>query len=300
MIKKVIQDNNLYKAADDFFDVMSREKQERDGEIVELDLERIRTRDNVRETYGKIKEMAKSIKQRGLLQPITVTPGRDGYYEIIFGHRRYKGYCLLNEQEPDKYLRIRAIVKEKGAFNEEEIKEIQLIENIQRENLTAMEMKNALEYFRAKGLSHKEIADRISKSEGYVRHIFSAIKTINESSELGELMKSDAGITLADIQTVKPLPAKDQLKLIIEKIEGNLKSREELRARVRELKEKQYGDNKEYYRQRKNFSVVSYKDDQLKVKTFTFNPQKASKEDREKLLAMLKQVISYVQGAAND
>ena len=138
MGKKVLSENDGIKGSD-FFATMQKTVNERGLQVKTIPINKVRIIKNVRQEYKGIENMAQSIKDKGLLQPITVTQTEDGFYEIIFGHRRYKGYCFLNEQSPDQYTRINAIIKDKDQFNEAEIKEVQLIENIQRENLSAIE-----------------------------------------------------------------------------------------------------------------------------------------------------------------
>lgn len=100
-------------------------------------------------------ELADSIKQFGILQPILVQK-RNDYYEIIAGERRWRAAKLAGLKE------VPVIIKE---FSELEIVEISLIENIQRENLNPIEealaYKRLLEEFH---LKQDEIAEKVSKS----------------------------------------------------------------------------------------------------------------------------------------
>ena len=75
-------------------------------------------------------ELAESIKQYGVLQPLLVSD-KKGYYEIIAGERRWRAAKIAGLKE------IPVIVKE---FTEQEVVEISLIENIQREDLNPIEM----------------------------------------------------------------------------------------------------------------------------------------------------------------
>lgn len=100
-------------------------------------------------------ELSESIKQYGVLQPLLVTD-KNGYYEIIAGERRWRAAKLAGLKE------VPVIVKE---FNEQELVEISLIENIQREDLNpveeAMAYKRLIDEFH---LKQDEIADRVGKS----------------------------------------------------------------------------------------------------------------------------------------
>ncbi|MDD3617266.1 MAG: ParB/RepB/Spo0J family partition protein [Lachnospiraceae bacterium] len=112
-------------------------------------------------------ELSESIKQYGVLQPLLVQK-RDDYYEIIAGERRWRAAKLAGIKE------VPVIVKE---FTEQEILEISLIENIQRENLNAIEeaqaFKRLLEEFH---LKQDEVAERVSKSRTAVTNSMRLLK----------------------------------------------------------------------------------------------------------------------------
>ena len=112
-------------------------------------------------------ELADSIKQFGVLQPILVQKKKD-YYEIIAGERRWRAAKLAELKE------VPIIVKE---FTEQEIVEISLIENIQRENLNPIEeaiaYKRLLKEFH---LKQDEIAERVSKSRTAVTNSMRLLK----------------------------------------------------------------------------------------------------------------------------
>lgn len=112
-------------------------------------------------------ELAESIKQFGVLQPLLVQK-RDGYYEIIAGERRWRAAKLAGLKE------IPVIIKD---FSEQEIVEISLIENIQRENLNPIE--EALAYKRLLNefhLKQDEVAERVSKSRTAVTNSVRLLK----------------------------------------------------------------------------------------------------------------------------
>ena len=112
-------------------------------------------------------ELSESIKQHGVLQPILVQE-RDGYYEIIAGERRWRAAKLAGLKE------VPVIIKK---FTEQEIVEISLIENIQRENLNPIE--EAIAYKRLLtefDLKQDEIAERVSKSRTAVTNSMRLLK----------------------------------------------------------------------------------------------------------------------------
>ena len=112
-------------------------------------------------------ELSESIKQYGILQPLLVSNKKD-YYEIIAGERRWRAAKIAGLKE------VPVIVKE---FNDREIVEISLIENIQREDLNpieeAMAYKRLLEEFHMK---QDEIADRVSRSRTAVTNSMRLLK----------------------------------------------------------------------------------------------------------------------------
>ena len=118
--------------------------------------------------------LADSIKQFGVLQPILVQKKKD-YYEIIAGERRWRAAKLAGLKE------VPIIVKE---FTEQEIVEISLIENIQRENLNpieeAMAYKRLLKEF---NLKQDEVAERVSKSRTAVTNSMRLLK-LNDRVQL--------------------------------------------------------------------------------------------------------------------
>lgn len=122
-----------------------------------------------------LQELADSIKQFGLLQPILVQDRKD-YYEIIAGERRWRAAKLAGLKE------VPVIIRE---YTEKEIVEISLIENIQREDLNPIEeaqaYKRLLEEFNMK---QDEVAERISKSRSAVTNSIRLLKLSNEVQQM--------------------------------------------------------------------------------------------------------------------
>ena len=115
----------------------------------------------------KLQELADSIKQFGLLQPILVQDRKD-YYEIIAGERRWRAARLAGLKE------VPVIIKN---YSDQEIVEIALIENIQREDLNPIEeaqaYKRLMEEF---NLKQDEVAERVSKSRAAVTNSIRLLK----------------------------------------------------------------------------------------------------------------------------
>lgn len=151
----------------------SAEKQEpQNGELM-MKINMVEpNRDQPRKNFEEdaLLELADSIKQMGVLQPLLVRK-RNDYYEIIAGERRWRAAKIAGLKE------VPVIIKD---YTEQEIVEIGLIENIQRENLNpieeAMAYKKLLEEFH---LKQDEVAERVSKSRTAVTNSMRLLK-LNE------------------------------------------------------------------------------------------------------------------------
>lgn len=140
----------------------------------------------------KIKELVDSIRQDGLIQPITVRPAPgDGDYELIVGERRLRAHQTLG------YKTISAVVR---IVTEAEASVITLIENIQREDLTLMEEASSLDILlqRYDGDIQK-LAQKIGKSFTYVNDRVMLLKLPKEIQKIlntGELNLAQAKVML--------------------------------------------------------------------------------------------------------
>lgn len=114
-----------------------------------------------------LQELADSIKQFGLLQPILVQD-RNGYYEIIAGERRWRAAKLAGLKEVPVIIR---------NYSNQEIVEISLIENIQREDLNPIEEAQAYKRLLTEfNLKQDEVAERVSKSRTAVTNSMRLLK----------------------------------------------------------------------------------------------------------------------------
>ena len=112
-------------------------------------------------------ELSESIKQFGVLQPLLVTK-KDDYYEIIAGERRWRAAKLAGVKE------VPVII---GKYTEQEIMEISLIENIQREDLNPIEEAQAYKRLLTEfNLKQDEVAERVSKSRTAVTNAMRLLK----------------------------------------------------------------------------------------------------------------------------
>lgn len=128
----------------------------------------------------KIEELADSIREYGLLQPIVVKLNKNGFYTIIAGERRWRASRLAGLKE------IPAIIKD---VTEQTEKEITLIENIQREDLNAIEEAQGIkELIDVYELTQEEVAKKLGRSRPAVANI---LRLLNLPKEIQELVKEE-------------------------------------------------------------------------------------------------------------
>lgn len=154
------------------FDLFEKKEESR---IVQLPMEQVvPSRYQPRILFDKeaLAQLAQSIKETGLIQPITVRKVKQNY-EIIAGERRFRAYQLL------KYKTIPAFVM---TPTEEQAAQIALVENVQRENLSAIEeAKSYIELMRQSSLTQEKLAQKIGKSQSSVAN---KIRLLNLPEEI--------------------------------------------------------------------------------------------------------------------
>ena len=164
-------------------------------------------RDQPRKKFDEdaILELADSIKQFGVLQPLLVRKNKD-YYEIIAGERRWRAAKLAGLKE------VPVIIKE---FNDQQVVEISLIENIQREDLNpieeAMAYKRLINEFK---LKQDSIAERVSKSRTAVTNSLRLLKL----DERVQQMLIDEMISAGHARAILAIPDKDKQASVAMKV----------------------------------------------------------------------------------
>jgi ParB family chromosome partitioning protein len=122
-------------------------------------------------TLEKLEELAASIREKGIIQPLVVTK-KDGYYEIIAGERRWRAAQKAGLRE------LPVVIRE---VSEDAVMELALIENIQREDLNAIEEAQAyrslVEHL---GVSQDEVAKRVGKNRTTVTNALRLLKLPDE------------------------------------------------------------------------------------------------------------------------
>ena len=146
------------------------EEAKTNDQIVEIDLSELRANPyQPRKNFDEeaLNELASSIKEHGVFQPIIVKKSIKGY-EIIAGERRFRASKLAGVQT------IPAIVKD---FSDEEMMQIALLENLQRENLTSIEEAKAYKsIIESMNITQDELAKKVGKSRSHITNILGLLK----------------------------------------------------------------------------------------------------------------------------
>ena len=150
-------------------------------------------------------ELAESLKQYGILQPLLVQK-RDDYYEIIAGERRWRAAKLAGLKE------VPVIVKD---LSDQEIMEISLIENIQREDLNPIEEAHAYKRLLTEfNLKQDEVAERVSKSRSAITNSMRLLKLCDKVQQ----MIIDEKLTMGHVRPLIGIEDPEEQYAIAQKI----------------------------------------------------------------------------------
>ena len=167
-----------------------------------------------------LKELADSIKKHGVIMPIVVNDNGDGTYMIIAGERRFRATKLAGLET------IPVVIRK---YTAREIKEISLIENLQREDLNPIEAATAMKQLMVDyKLTQDELAERIGKSRPAIANTLRLLILCPEVISLVAECKLSAG----HARTIVPLPAGEQVNFANEAIRNQYSVRE-LEKKVR-------------------------------------------------------------------
>ncbi len=191
--------------------------------LTELDLDQIQPnplQPRMRFEPGKLQELAASIKENGVLQPIVVRASGAGY-EIVVGERRWRAAQQAGLE------RIPAIVQH---VSDEKMLELALVENIQRDELSPIEESQAYQLLAEQfALTHEEIAKRVGRSRAAITNSLRLLRLPRLIQE--KVMNEE--ISMGHARALIPLFRKDQLHLAEQIIARGLSVREtERRAQL--------------------------------------------------------------------
>ena len=178
------------------------------NEIVEISLDEIRSNPyQPRKIFDEeaLNELAESIKEHGIVQPIIVKKSIKGY-ELVAGERRTKASRIAGLKT------IPAIIKN---FNDQEMMEIALIENIQRENLNPIEEAMAYDnILKSSNMTQDELAKKFGKSRSYITNILGLLKLPETTKKYVEENK----LTMSHARALSKLEDEEQIDRLADKI----------------------------------------------------------------------------------
>ena len=258
--------------------------------ISEISIDEYQPRKNMDEE--KIAELAQSIKEHGILQPLIVTKKEEGYH-LVAGQRRLKAAQKAGLEE------VPAVLKDADGSKK---LEMSLIENIQREDLNPLEEAEAFKTLVKKfNLETRDIAQKVGKAETTV---INSVRLLSLPQEVKDALLGNL-ITQGHARAILTLPKEEQLKLLTLIIKRNLTVREvETRAkRFHEGKESQAKEKvalKDLYLE----EISGELRDILQTKVEIQKKGKGgrilidyySKEELERLIELFKKIKNYIEG----
>ncbi|MCM3493925.1 MULTISPECIES: ParB/RepB/Spo0J family partition protein [Paenibacillus] len=259
-----------------------------DDKVVEIPLTQLRANPyQPRKTFNDeaIQELAESIRQHGVIQPIIVRSVLKGY-EIIAGERRFRASQYCGKAT------IPAVVR---SFSDQQVMEIALIENLQRENLNAMEIAVAyqglMEQF---SLTQEELSLKVGKSRSHIANFLRLLSLPEEVKENVSRGTLSMGHARAIVGIKDPVLVKQLAKQCVEQ-EWSVRELEEAvknldrkpadKSKVKTKKKDPYIDHlEESLRERFKTTVkIKHNKDKGKIELNYY-----SKQDLERLLEMLQ------------
>lgn len=167
-----------------------------------------------------LRELSDSIKKHGIIMPIVVNDDKSGKYMIIAGERRYRAAKMAGITEMPVVIR---------NYSEREIKEISLIENLQREDLNPIEAAAAMKQLMVDyKLTQDELAERIGKSRPAIAN---TLRLLSLTPEVMQLV-SDGKLSAGHARSLVTLGAEDQINFAADAVKSGMSVRE-LEKKVR-------------------------------------------------------------------
>lgn len=195
-----------------------------EGMISETDVTLIdRNTEQARKSFDEesLKEMAESMKMHGVLQPLLLKPQAGGRFLIIAGERRFRAAMIAGLKK------VPSIIKDLPL---QQIKEISLIENLQREDLNAIEAAEGIkELMENHALRQEDVAVRLGKSRSYVSNTMRLLLLPEEVLEMVRQSRLSSGharamITIDDAEYLLSLAKQTvQYKLTVREVEERVR-----------------------------------------------------------------------------
>ena len=190
---------------DNFEDTVVEENKK---DVTEIDIDEIRSNPyQPRKTFDSetLNELAKSIEQYGVVQPIIVKKSIKGY-ELVAGERRTKAAKIAGLKK------IPAIIKD---FDDQEMMEIALIENIQREDLNPIDEASSISnIIKLKGYTQEELAKKFGKSRSYITNSLGLLRLPDDTKKYVE----DNKLSMSHARALSKLDDTEQINRLANKI----------------------------------------------------------------------------------
>ena len=226
-------------------------KEATNEEIVELNLNELRPNPYQPRTVfdeKALNELAESIKENGVIEPIIVKKSIKGY-DVIAGERRLKASKIAGKTT------IPAIIRQ---LSDEKMAEIALLENLQRENLTALEEARAYKSLIEKlDLTQEQLAKKVSKSRSHITNMLGLLRLPKEVQNMIQQKK----LTMGHARALSKLEDEEEIIKMASEIANEKLS-------VRTIEEKS-SEKKKKTEHRKKYNEYEYVQDMLREKLDT-------------------------------
>ncbi|MBZ2169534.1 ParB/RepB/Spo0J family partition protein [Marinobacter sp. F4216] len=213
---------------------LDQEVAEHDGELREVPIDLIqRGRYQPRRDMDPtaLQELADSIRQQGVMQPVVIRPIGEGRYELIAGERRWRATQMADLD------RIPAIIRD---VPDEAAIAMALIENIQRENLNVIEEAFALQRLQDEfGLTQAQVAEAVGKSRTTITNLLRLISLTEDV----RLMLEHGDLEMGHGRAMLTLPPEQQMQVAKQVVAKSLSVRQ-TEALVRRIQQEKPGDQK--------------------------------------------------------
>ncbi|MBR3198703.1 MAG: ParB/RepB/Spo0J family partition protein [Bacilli bacterium] len=226
-------------------------KEVKTEEIVEIKLDELRPNPYQPRTVfdeNALNELAESIKENGVIEPIIVKKSIKGY-DVIAGERRLKASKIAGKET------IPAIIRQ---LSDEKMAEIALLENLQREDLTALEEARAYKSLIDKlNLTQEQLAKKVSKSRSHITNMLGLLRLPKEVQNMIQSKK----LTMGHARALSKLENEDEIIKMAKQIAD-----EKLSVRITEEKS---SDKKHTVKSHKRYNEYEYVQDLLREKLDT-------------------------------
>ncbi len=204
-------------------DLLSPDEPSTVTEVHHLDIERIASNPNQpRQSFDvdALQDLAASIREHGILQPVLVRPRADGHFELVAGERRWRAARIAGLRQ------VPAIIEQ---IDDEAALEIAIIENLQREDISPLEEAEMFERMTSQhGYSLRKLAQKLGKDKGYIEN---RLRLADAPPEIRELVSVRSDTLSAAYELMKVSDPRKRRRLAAQVATGEL-SLARLRLRV--------------------------------------------------------------------